>query len=1000
MKYCSRLLCCTFYLLTIWIPYCSGQFLGYDVSHFNSENGLPNTIKGLQNDRNGFVWIATESGLIRFDGKRFETYDHSESGTPVSRLFHVGLTHDNRIYIQTENIGCFYVTPYNTLKPIDKQELFRQGAERPLIGMAAKLHDSCVKKINTGQISDWAMPTNASGHSYMNSITCLNGFYYYLNQGNQIITADTAFTSFSQITLVRDGKTVKLPGNSDNNEVSLTRQNNLIYLRANDTLYRLQIQADKQTALLTPVLAVGKIANIASFLDLPDYGISIVGTIADGIYIFRKQFFRNVATGNETTNIFYAQVPFQQDGVLTAKGVLYPEQFKPFSANFFASAAFKTTQGTYLLNKRDKDSSCIYELNGQLQAIRKIPFRRPVYCFQQTEDGTILLSADSNFLACIEGDAVKWLPEPAGLPRPFRIATFIPSYDGKWWIGGKQGLIKVDLSNNHVDTITELKNVFVRSLYEYHGTLWIGTYGNGFYALYHNRLIAYPADKNHYLDYVHCFLPDYSGRLWLSTNHGLFLFNLNDLYIWLERKTNAPYFYYFDHRDGFLTNEFNGGCNPSGIVLGNGKFSFPSLKGLVQFPPDSIYPIPPNAAIFLDKVIADTTVLPLGLNNLALPSRTHRVRFYISSPYYGNDYNQHLEYSLDDSEWYNLNDDNVVEMDNLSNGDHVLTIRKRGGFALANVISRDILFSVRPLFYETVLFKLLVLALFITALYLLYRLRIKLLLQQKTKLEQQVAEKTKEQDALIEDLETVVAELEQSKEDLQRNIAFKETLSMIITHDLQSPLRFLSNAFEQMDVEYSYADTETQQLSREMKKTSSNIYQFVKDFGVWIKKVNMHGQTEITDVNLSRLLVQTASFFQELRQTHNNEIHADLPPSVFIRTDYQMLKIILHNIIDNANKYSRNGTIRISLFNKNGEAIIKIQDSGIGMKPAVLKDLMMRAQPETTYQLNPEATGTGLGYRFITDFCRMLHISLQLESKLNEGTIVTLSNLKLCQPTS
>jgi hypothetical protein len=47
----------------------------YLVRQYNSENGLPqNSVKDLLLDRNNFLWISTENGLVRFDGQRFRTY--------------------------------------------------------------------------------------------------------------------------------------------------------------------------------------------------------------------------------------------------------------------------------------------------------------------------------------------------------------------------------------------------------------------------------------------------------------------------------------------------------------------------------------------------------------------------------------------------------------------------------------------------------------------------------------------------------------------------------------------------------------------------------------------------------------------------------------------------------------------------------------------------------------------------------------------------------------
>jgi len=50
---------------------------GYTIRHFTDENGLPqNSVKSIAADNAGFVWLATENGLVRFDGRSFKVMDH------------------------------------------------------------------------------------------------------------------------------------------------------------------------------------------------------------------------------------------------------------------------------------------------------------------------------------------------------------------------------------------------------------------------------------------------------------------------------------------------------------------------------------------------------------------------------------------------------------------------------------------------------------------------------------------------------------------------------------------------------------------------------------------------------------------------------------------------------------------------------------------------------------------------------------------------------------
>src|SRR6478609_1567179 len=61
----------------------------FQVRHYTTENGLPaNGIKGIQWDEStGFLWIATEGGLVRFNGIDFKTYTNQNTPFIASERF-------------------------------------------------------------------------------------------------------------------------------------------------------------------------------------------------------------------------------------------------------------------------------------------------------------------------------------------------------------------------------------------------------------------------------------------------------------------------------------------------------------------------------------------------------------------------------------------------------------------------------------------------------------------------------------------------------------------------------------------------------------------------------------------------------------------------------------------------------------------------------------------------------------------------------------------------
>src|SRR3954470_24782068 len=53
---------------------------GYSIQIFQTEQGLPqNNINSIIQSRDGYLWLATFGGLVRFDGVRFKVFDSANT---------------------------------------------------------------------------------------------------------------------------------------------------------------------------------------------------------------------------------------------------------------------------------------------------------------------------------------------------------------------------------------------------------------------------------------------------------------------------------------------------------------------------------------------------------------------------------------------------------------------------------------------------------------------------------------------------------------------------------------------------------------------------------------------------------------------------------------------------------------------------------------------------------------------------------------------------------
>jgi ligand-binding sensor domain-containing protein len=103
----SRLLFCILLLsLNLLLP-AAAQEQAY--THYDTKDGLAgSTVHGIIQDRDGFLWFATETGLSRFDGTHFKNFTR-EDGLPSNEVFGVMLDSRNRIWINSfKNALCYY----------------------------------------------------------------------------------------------------------------------------------------------------------------------------------------------------------------------------------------------------------------------------------------------------------------------------------------------------------------------------------------------------------------------------------------------------------------------------------------------------------------------------------------------------------------------------------------------------------------------------------------------------------------------------------------------------------------------------------------------------------------------------------------------------------------------------------------------------------------------------------------------------------------------------
>lgn len=101
------------------------QEFEFPFQHIGKIEGLPsNTVYCLTTDKNGFVWMGTDVGLIKYDGINYEIFT-TVNGLPSNDVFEVLCDKKNRIWITTIKNSICYVENNVVRKPVSSNPKFK-----------------------------------------------------------------------------------------------------------------------------------------------------------------------------------------------------------------------------------------------------------------------------------------------------------------------------------------------------------------------------------------------------------------------------------------------------------------------------------------------------------------------------------------------------------------------------------------------------------------------------------------------------------------------------------------------------------------------------------------------------------------------------------------------------------------------------------------------------------------------------------------------------------
>ncbi|WP_461117586.1 ligand-binding sensor domain-containing protein, partial [Spirosoma jeollabukense] len=730
------------------------------LNHYTDENGLPqNSIKAMASDGLGFIWIATENGLVRFDGQRFYAFTKANSAITNNRFADLEPSMSSMAGPHKNQKGQSNPAPSTqserSIFGVDEELNFvriQQGKAVFDSGYTARVrHLPFMKKGRIHTYIATGLPNyldlSTYGHHYIIPLPGEHGCFYvcdhqqvafYQNwtKRHQIAVKTDNFWNFFTLgttlfSRCKQGPIYQITPSGkkkiriqqpfqrqilEKGEIYWNNAADQLFVYYGQSLFRIEIDSRGQLStqrILTGFDFSDKV--IKSVYHEKITGQIFLGSLVNGLYKLSPKPFETLRTQGD--NVFYAQLPFDSNSVLTTKGSILGKNSRTGQQIDKIVPALRANMANDRSIVTDKWKRIWIQGSGQLvqidlsrnRVLQGWKWPDDFQLYQSPWDGAIWLGGKETGLFRVDSLSASTVPEPINKLKS--ISCFLQVSPQQLLMGTPHGLYRLNTRTRTCQIVPGTSLFTIRSLYQPRpGELWFTTYGDGFFLLLGNRLIRFPLDDDQYLATSHSIFEDKRGYFWIPTNKGLFQMAHRDLLAYDQgNQLERPFYVQYTKEQGFLTNEFNGGGEPGIVRLANGYVSIPSLMGLVWFKPEQLQPALPRGPLLVDRVEVRQQLYPNQGDTIQLPTEPQQIRFHLTTPYFGNSHNLRLAYQLlvgnaapKADGWIPIPaQEPSILVSSLPLGSYRLLIRKTNGFGLGNYSYKRILIVVPPRWYET-----------------------------------------------------------------------------------------------------------------------------------------------------------------------------------------------------------------------------------------------------------------------------------------------------------
>lgn len=965
------------------------QEYGFDV--WTTANGLPqNTVTGVVQTPDGYLWLSTFDGLARFDGVRFTIFDKGNTkGIANNRFATIVADRDGAVYAVTEDN---VVTVYRKGGFISYSQFAASGEGVSLAVVDVK--GSVVVETDKGYYSlqgDQFVRTTGQKEADVKQI------YWGKSGAKWVIERD-------RTTRNKDGQVTSYPLKLTAEELSLRinlapyeDQNGTLWVRRKtpaSELWRLQagtgtVFTKKEIPALNELYpgqvwedADGGILFLLSSINEPrpnelvrfkdnqftsyklNEAVGVSASLKDregnfwlatstGLRRLRRKLITTLSvkdglnsnevypliqTANGTIFIGSVQgVNLYADGKITSLGLKYSSKLP-----LYMRGLWEDDRARLWLGYQGEGGFGRFAEPSSVKRIGKRDFPNGATDFASDSEGNVWIATDEGLFKYKDDQEIAHYTVKDGLHND-KIITIHFDRRGNLWLGTFDGLsqFKDGKFINH-QAEPNCPRGFVRAIYEAaDGVLWFGTYGDGLVRYKDGKCFNYRVEHGLFNNGVFAILEDKRGNFWMSSNRGIHRVSMQELNDFADGRIPKLNSVSYDEKDGMLNAECNGGRLPAAIKARDGKFWFPTMGGVAIVDPEAeaVNPKPPPVVIESISIDRNPFDLRASPNEVVLQPGQSNIAIEYTGLSLIKSEQLKFRYKLEglEADWVEAGTKRTVDYSYLRPGTYTFRLIAANANGVWNNQGTALRIVVRPFFYQTWWFmSLLALAVATFAWWVYYTRvsRLQAIAEAKTLFSRQLIES---QEA---ERKRIASELHDGLGQSLVIIKNRAMLGLNKDDDRERVARELGSISESA----SQALDEVRAITNNLRPQLLDRLGLTKAIQSMLKKVSgvVEVEGEIDSID---------NLFPE-----NEEISI-----------YRIVQESVNNIIKHSN--ATNASVEIKRSSK--DVSIMIQDNGKGF--------------DTT---NLGATGGGLGLVGLKERAQLLNGEIFIESKPGAGTTI------------